>query len=98
MGLHSTPHQPSLIDAPITLSDLLARDSRCARLARLFVENRGKWIDGRILAAEGGIYAWRSRVAELRQAPWLLSIDNQQRRVTDERGGTFVISEYKLEA
>ncbi len=90
--------QPSLLDLPVTppLAELLAGDSRCAKLAKLFIENRGKWIDGRICAAEAGAYAWRTRISDLRHAPWLLSIENRQRRVDAPDGETYVISEYKL--
>lgn len=76
---------------PTTLEDLLKGDSRCARLARLFISRRGEWVDGRELATVAGVYAWRSRCADLRKRPWLLSIENRVRRVGDVK-----VSEYRL--
>lgn len=89
--------QPSLdfTAAPPTLSDLIAGDSRCARLAKFFCEHRGEWIDGRRLQAIAGVYAWRTRISDLRHHPWLLCIENRQRRVEDG-DESFVVSEYKL--
>lgn len=91
--------QPDLFSAqPVSpsLDSLLAGDSRCAKLAKLFMDRRGQWIDGREIAKVAGAYAWRTRISDLRHAPWLLSIENRMRRVDDEHGETFVISEYRL--
>lgn len=77
------------------LSDLLTGNTRCARLARFFLEHRGEWIDGRRLQAIAGAYAWRTRISDLRHAPWLLDIENRVRTV-DVDGETFKVSEYRL--
>lgn len=91
--------QPSLLDNPCPppLSDLLAGDSRCARLAKLFMDRRGQWIDGRDIATVAGAYAWRTRISDLRHHPWLLSIENRIRTVEVD-GETFKVSEYRLVA
>lgn len=83
----STP-RPSAV----RLTDLLAKNSGCARIARLLIERRGQWVDGKELARVGGGYAWRTRVSDLRKEPWMLDVKNRYRRV---RGG-FVVSEYRL--
>lgn len=77
------------------LESLLAHDNLCARVARLLLERRGEWIDGRMLASVGGAYAWRTRVSELRKAPWHLDVENRVRVVHDE-GRTFRVSEYRV--
>lgn len=63
------------------------------RLAEFFRSRPGQWIDGRQLAHVAGSYAWRTRVSDLRRAPYFMTITNRQRRV---RVGdkTFIISEY----
>ena len=85
--------QGDLLTAPSTLADLLAGDSRCARLARYFIAHRGEWIDGLTLQQIAGVYAWRTRVSDLRKAPWLLSIENRVRWT-----GRVAVSEYRLVA
>jgi hypothetical protein len=96
VGLHSTPHQPSLtFSAPAPLRDLLSGSSFCAALARVFIARRGEWIDGRELSSVGGFYAYRTRISELRRQPWHLSIDNRVRTV-EQDGRMFKISEYRL--
>lgn len=92
----SLPLFESATPAPPTLSDLLSGDSRCARLAKYFVVHRGEWIDGRRLASIAGAYAWRTRISDLRHAPWCLDIQNRIRTVEDESGDTFKVSEYCL--
>lgn len=90
--------QPSLLDQPVlsSLDDLLTRNSACARLAKLLLGHRGEWVDGKRLAIVAGGYAWRTRVSNLRKAPWFLTIDNRYRRVKAPDGRTFIVSEYKL--
>lgn len=92
------PSQPSLLDAPVSpsLTELLAGESMCARLARFLVAHRGEWIDGDILKRHGGKYAYRTRISDLRHAPWFLQIDNRVRTVEGEDGETFKVSEYRL--
>jgi len=65
--------------------------SLCDRLAAYFKARSGQWIDGRDLATVAGAYAWRSRVSDLRRAPYHLTIENRQRR-----DGRYIISEYRL--
>jgi hypothetical protein len=78
--------------APAPLRDLLAGESFCAALARVFIARRGEWIDGRSLAAVGGAYAWRTRISDLRKAPWHLDIENRVRTID----GGVKVSEYRL--
>lgn len=89
--------QPSLLDHPVTpsLDVLLTRNSACARLARYLVLRRGQWIDGRVLAGIGGAYAWRTRLSDLRKAPWFLDIENRYRHVNED-GRKWIVSEYRL--
>jgi hypothetical protein len=73
-------------DRPSTLAN---------RLAAFFEANAGVWLDGRELARVAGAYAWRSRISELRRAPFNMRIENRLRSV-DEAGQRFRISEYRL--
>lgn len=77
------------------LTDLLAKQSLCARVARMLLSKRGQWVDGRELARVGGYAAYRTRISDLRQAPWWFQIDNRVRTVTED-GRTFKVSEYVL--
>ena len=63
----------------------------CDRLAVFFRAHPGVWIDGRELAEVAGAYAWRSRVSDLRRAPYSMAIENRQRKV-----GDYTISEYRF--
>lgn len=84
--------QPALdFTARPALSALLARPTRCARIAALLLAHRGEWVDGRQIAAVGGAYAWRTRVSDLRKAPWFLTVENRQRWT-----GRSVVSEYRI--
>ena len=74
------------------LQELVGRSTYCARLAAYLLERRGMWIDGLELAKVGGAYAFRTRLSDLRRAPWHLTIENRQRRTE----GGMVISEYRL--
>lgn len=65
------------------------------KLARLFQAHKEKWIDGRELAAVGGTYAWRTRVADLRRAPYTMNVENRQRRVRQPNGTNWIVSEYR---
>jgi hypothetical protein len=74
------PHQPT---------------TRTARLAALFKSKPNVWLEGvEELAAVAGKYAWRTRLSELRRAPFHMNIRNRQRRVRAEHGASYVISEY----
>ena len=75
-------------------------DSFCERLATLFRARPGEWIDARDLMARGGTFAWRTRVADLRRAPFNMDITNRLRRVRQADAGgrmlTFCVSEYQF--
>jgi hypothetical protein len=64
------------------------------KLAAFFLERPGEWIDGKMLAAIAGGYAWRSRVSDLRTKHGL-TIENRQRRSFYGRGVRYVTSEYR---
>jgi len=72
-----------------------AAPSLVERLAGLFRSRPGVWIDGRALAPIAGAYAWRSRISDLRRAPFRMRIDNRQRRVRHD-GRAIVVSEYRF--
>jgi len=63
-----------------------------ARLAAHFHSRPNQFIDGLELAKIGGVYAYRTRLSELRRAPFNMVIENRQRRMFT---GT-VISEYRF--
>jgi hypothetical protein len=68
--------------------------SLAGRLAQFFRAHAGEWLDGRRLATIAGCYAWRSRVSDLRRAPYVMRVENRQRRVTLDDGRRVTISEY----
>jgi len=84
-------------EAPIapSLEALLAGNTMCARIARVLMLYRGRWVDGRVLASVGGYAAYRTRISDLRKAPWHLDVRNRYRHV-NENGRKFVVSEYCL--
>jgi len=65
------------------------RESRTERLAGFFRARPNVWIDGRELGPVAGVYAWRSRVADVRRQ-FHLVIENRQRM---QNGA--VVSEYR---
>ena len=65
------------------------------RLAAFFRARPHQWIDGRSLEFAGR-YAWRTRVSDLRRAPYFMTIRNRQRRIA-VAGRRFVVSEYRFE-
>jgi len=69
---------------------VVSRGTLCDRLASYFRERPSVWIDGRELATVAGSYAWRTRISELRRAPYLMAVENRQRRV-----GAAKVSEYR---
>lgn len=73
-----------------------AERSLIDRLAAFFRSHPDVWIDGRELALEGGSYAWRTRVSNLRRPPYGMVIENRQRRVHRPDGSQFVVSEYRF--
>lgn len=69
--------------------------SLTSSLAAHFSAHEGQWIDGRHLAEIAGSYAWRTRVSDLRRAPYLMRIENRQRRVARDDGEHYTVSEYR---
>lgn len=67
------------------------RDTFCDKVAALLKSRPGEWIDGREIMAVAGCYGWRTRVSELRRAPFGLNIENRQ-----YRQGRSTVSEYRL--
>lgn len=67
----------------------------CDRLAAFFHSRPNEWIDGRELAHVAGSYAWRTRVSELRHAPYVMELENRVRTVKAGDGSAFRISEYR---
>jgi hypothetical protein len=67
------------------------RTSLTAQLAAFFQARPGVWVDGRAIADIAGSYAWRTRVSDLRHAPFFMQVENRQRR-----RGRFVVSEYRF--
>lgn len=79
----------------MTLLDLMDMDAPVrrtlnAQLAAFFKAHRGEWVDGRRLEFAGR-YAWRTRLSNLRRAPFNLTIENRQRKVDG-----YTVSEYRL--
>jgi hypothetical protein len=66
------------------------RDTMCARAATLLRSRPNEWLDGRLFADICGLYGWRTRLSELRRAPWSMDIENRQRRE-----GRYTVSEYR---
>jgi hypothetical protein len=61
------------------------------RVAQLFRDMPGQWIDARTLAQVGGFAAWRTRTSECRRMG--MDIRNRQ-RVEDTPLGSFKVTEY----
>lgn len=74
---------------------MIARKSRVEVLAEFFRARPGEWHDGMQFASFAGSYAWRTRLSELRRAPFLMTIENRQRTARRPDGATFTISEYR---
>lgn len=69
--------------------------SRAQLLADFFKRRPLVWIDGRELEIAGR-YAWRSRVSDLRRAPYFMDLENRQRRIESTDGTAIVVSEYRF--
>ena len=65
-----------------------------AKLATYFKRHPNQWHDGKNLGLIAGGYAWRTRVSDLRRAPYCMHIENRIRHVK-QHGTTWVISEYR---
>lgn len=85
--METTTHSAGRIRGP--------RTTRRSALVEYFRIWPRRWIDGRLLSAVAGTYAWRTRVSELRRPPHSLTIENRQRRVRRPGGETITISEYR---
>ena len=68
-----------------------SRTTMAAKVAAFFTARPGVWIDGRRVLKIAGCYGWRTRISDVRRAPYNLRIDNRQRKV-----GGYVVSEYML--
>lgn len=69
------------------------RQSLTATLAAYFLARPNAWIDGRELAIVAGFAGWRSRISDVRRAPFSMPIRNRQRFVKRPDGG-YVVTEY----
>jgi hypothetical protein len=106
MGLPETLPQrrqnaTPLLDAAVSVTDepptptLRRSRTLVERLAAFFRAHPDLWIDGRELALVAGAYAWRTRLSELRRPPFVMTIENRQRRI-HRPDGSYVVSEYRF--
>jgi hypothetical protein len=72
------------------------RRSRSESLAAFFRAHPLAWVSGLSLAKIAGAYAWRTRVSDLRSAPFNMTIENRQRHVTEPDGRRYIVSEYRF--
>ena len=64
------------------------------RIRTAFLAQPNTWIDARALLGLGGFGGWRTRISELRHAPYFMTIQNRTRRATVlDKGGVYAISE-----
>lgn len=68
----------------------MAPVSLCDRLAAHFQAHPNTWLDARGLLSVAGFGGWRTRVSDLRRAPYHMTIKNRTRRV-----GGYTTSEYR---
>ena len=81
--------QPSLLTAPpskVTLAE---------KLAAYFTARPNRWIDARELFPIAGSMAWRTRLSELRRAPFSMQIDNKVRTTIGQDGTRLTHSYYR---
>ena len=69
-------------------------DTFAGAVATLFHARPNVWINGLDIAKVGGVYAWRSRLSDLRKPPYRMVIVNRVRRLP---GRSTRVSEYKYE-
>lgn len=86
--------QPSLFDAQATPRRTQREPTRTERVRDLFLARPNVWIDGRSFETEGGCYAWRSRISDVRRQ-FRMVIENRQRTVPGVNG-PYVVSEYRF--
>lgn len=48
------------------------------KLATYLKNHAGEWLDGREIAEIAGCYGWRTRLSELRKAPYFMAVENKQ--------------------
>jgi hypothetical protein len=72
------------------------KPSLARQLAAFFLSRPNQWVDCRQVAAVAGAYAWRTRISDLRRAPFNMTIENRQRPCAADDGTSFVISEYRF--
>ncbi len=65
---------------------ILAAPTYVERVAELFRSRPNERVDTFTLEQAGGRRAWRTRVADLRRAPYFMDIENEQVRVKDADG------------
>jgi hypothetical protein len=67
------------------------------QVAALFRSRPSEWIDMQTLARVGGIGGWRTRVSDLRRAPYDMNIENENHReALDPDGRNWVtVSRYR---
>ena len=70
------------------------QETRAERLAAFFHQRPDCWVDGRVLGPIAGVYAWRSRISDLRRPPFGMRIENRLRSV-QTKDGAITISEYR---
>ena len=85
--------QIDLLTAPAS-RPVRVRHGGCAKLAALFRAHPGRRFTWRELAAVGGGAGWRTRVSQLRRAPWRMQIENDWWDVTTQDGSTYRESVY----
>lgn len=68
-------------------------NTMAARAAALFRSRPNQWIDGREFAQACGYAGWRTRISDIRRAPFNMEIENRQ-----YREGRYVVSEYRWNA
>lgn len=90
--------QPDLFSVPIPSGPRPSPSrskppTRTERVRDFFLAQPNVWIDGRRFETEGGCYAWRSRISDVRRQFGMV-IENRQRTVQGTHG-PYVLSEYR---
>ena len=68
----------------------------CGRVFDVLHANRGRWVDGKVLASVGGYAGWSARVRELRNR-YGYTIENREIHQKDwDTGKMFIITEYRM--
>ncbi len=67
------------------------------RLAAYFTARPWEWIDAHVLLAIGGTFAFRTRISELRRAPYYMTIENHTERLKDTHGQWYTRTRYRFE-